>query len=225
MVSIQPVRKLKPNNRSLTGWVSCRDGRSVPFESSLERDLIIVLDFNLNTESIHAQPFTIDYVNDEGRNRFYTPDFLAIKNRLDNSADALVYEVKYREDLRENWRKYKSRFKAARRYCRCEGMSFCLVTEREIRTPLVQTATFLRRYRTYQADEATEIELIRGMKVFDKLEGCTPNSLLQASYAYQPNRAKAIAHLWRLMDSRRILFEEDVPLTMNSNIWLREEEW
>jgi hypothetical protein len=56
---------------------------------------------------------------------------------------SVLYEVKYRDDLRAHWQDYRSKFKAARRYACTQGWVFRLITEREIRTPYLKNATFL----------------------------------------------------------------------------------
>ena len=222
LVSKQPARKIKPNPFSITGWAKCRDGCSIPFESSLERDWIIALDFDPLTRSIHSQPFTLEYYTDEGKRRYYTPDFMATFQRFwEPTLAGYIYEVKYRSDLRENWKQYRPKFKAAIHRCKEEGMRFKIMTEREIRTPFVQNATFLRRYREYPTDEAIDIQLKRTLLTLPP-ELRTPKILLTAAYAYDLNRLKAIPHLWRLMDAHTILFYREETLTMNSEIWLPE---
>ena len=217
---MKPVRKIKPNRRSITGWAKCRNGNSVPFESALERDWIITLDFDLGNTSIHTQPFTVDYYNHEFRQRFYTPDILVLAD--DHSG--CVYEVKYRDDLWQNWEYYRPKFKAAIHYCREEGLRFKIITEKEIRTPHLENATFLRRYREYPVDEAIEIELTRTLRdLFCDEDPCSPKQLLEYTYRYEPNQVKAIPHLWRLMDAHIIRFVPWEKLTMDSPIWISED--
>lgn len=43
----KPVRKIRPSNRSITGkWPSLKTNSSQHFESTLERDLITLLEFD-----------------------------------------------------------------------------------------------------------------------------------------------------------------------------------
>jgi TnsA endonuclease N terminal len=77
---------------------------------------------------ITAQPVTIFFV-DEGRTRRYTPDF-----RVDWSIGVSeLVEIKYRADLRLNWRNLRPGFEAARIWARERGASFRISTERDIR--------------------------------------------------------------------------------------------
>src|SRR5947208_8398615 len=45
-----------------------------PFESSLERDFLLLLDFDPDVEFYEEQPVKITYHDDRGRRRTYTPD-------------------------------------------------------------------------------------------------------------------------------------------------------
>src|SRR5437868_5438583 len=96
-----PSRKIPPSRRSLTGLVASQKsprlslvpspparpsqlgaGQPQPqtrmkgFESSLERDFFILLDFDLNVDRYEEQPVRIEYRDGDGRLRTYTPDVL-----------------------------------------------------------------------------------------------------------------------------------------------------
>jgi TnsA endonuclease N terminal len=146
-----PVRIISRNSRSLTGKViDFRRQSAVAFESALERDLYVLLDFDAAVAQFEEQPVTIPYRDPAGVSRTYTPDVLVYYHvGLTDQQDRqpVLYEVKYRDDLRANWGDYKPKFKAARRYAREQGWAFRLITEREIRTPYLKNAKFLRAYR------------------------------------------------------------------------------
>ena len=122
-----PVRVLRTSRRSLTGRVTLGDGGGAAFESSLERDWLLALDFDSRVQSIQAQPFSI-YYEHQGATRRYTPDVRADYS-LATGVATVVYEVKPYEELQANWATYRPRFKAAVRYCRDQGWRFKLVTE------------------------------------------------------------------------------------------------
>jgi hypothetical protein len=54
------------------------------FESSLERDFLLLLDFNPDVEFFEEQPVKIVYHDAKGRRRTYTPDVL-VRYRTDPS--------------------------------------------------------------------------------------------------------------------------------------------
>src|SRR5450755_2330289 len=73
-IPLRPVRKVVGNHRSLTGLYKSRKmQRVVPYESALERDLFMHLEWDLAVESYHAQPLRILYRHDDFK-RAHVPD-------------------------------------------------------------------------------------------------------------------------------------------------------
>lgn len=214
-----PAGQPKTSRRCLTGKVSLANGEGAFFQSSLERDWLLVLDFDPTVRRIVEQPFSIFYkVN--GQERRYTPDVLAEHASPDGVNKTVVYEVKPREELSANWAKYKTRFKVAVRRCREEGWRFKIVTEKEIRTPLLDNARFLRRYRSLPDNALTREQLLYTLK---GLGQTTPQALLAAAYWHEEPQMAALPTLWKLIASRAVITMLHEPLTMGSSIWLPEE--
>lgn len=214
------VRKIPTNRRSLTGFVaSRRDGRMVASESSLERDLLVLLDFDPAVERYEEQPVRIEYRDARGRRRTYTPDVL-VYFRQDAAAPGalltpLLYEVKYREDLSENWREIKPKVRAARAYARGRGWRFRIITEREIRTPYLQSVKFLRQYRRLQPNDAERRLLLDRLREVGESD---PESLLLTISPEPVRRAELLPTLWHLVAAGDIYADLDEPLTMRSPI-------
>lgn len=217
LVSIIPARTLKESRRCLTGRVALEDG-SAAFESSLERDWLIVLDFDSTVVEVREQPFTLTYDSPNGL-RKYTPDVMARFAIKGNQNDTVVYEVKPRDELRANWNLYKNRFQAAARYCKHFGWRFRVVTEREIRTPVLENAKFLRRYRNLDRVSLTCSQLLFSLK---SLGETTAQSLLAAAYWTTETRMAALPMLWKLLAEGEICADFSLPITMASPIWLPE---
>lgn len=214
--SDRPVRPLKTSRRCLTGRVSADFGSSIGFESSLERDWLTVLDFDPTTRFIREQPFSLHY-EFNNKMRRYTPDFLVESISAQGIASTTVYEVKPLDDLRAGWHQYRPRFKAAVHYCRVRGWRFKIVTEREIRTPFLKNAKFLRRYRTMQSQSLIAQQLLYTIKALGET---TPQALLAAAYLSSETRMGAVPELWRLVALRQIGSMLHDTLTMQSPIWL-----
>jgi TnsA endonuclease C terminal len=130
-----------------------------------------------------------------------------------------VYEVKPLEDLRADWKLFRPRFKAAVKYCRERGWRFKIVTEREIRTPFVENAKFLRRYRNLPQQSMFGDQMLYTLKALGET---TPQALLAAAYLYEEKRMAALPELWRLIACRQVGALLDEPLTMQSSIWLMD---
>nr|WP_299245561.1 TnsA endonuclease N-terminal domain-containing protein [uncultured Halomonas sp.] len=217
-----PVRIIGTNRRSLTGQVAFQHGRARAFESSLERDFFMLLDFSSGIEEVEEQPLTIRFVNKHGQRRQYTPDVLVT---YDDGKPPVLYEVKYREDLRANWAALKPKFQAALRYCRERDWQFHIVTEREIRGSCVlNNARFLRAYRDYPRNEITNATATHLARTLAMLGETTPQTLLIAAYACEENRMSALGVLWYMVANGRVHTNPLHPLTMESPIWITTGE-
>lgn len=71
-------------------WWSSTTGEHVGFESWLERDHVMAMDFDPDITGIASQPFWLHWRDDDGRGRRHAPDFFA--RRADGSG--LVVDVR-----------------------------------------------------------------------------------------------------------------------------------
>lgn len=211
-----PVRKIGTSRRALTGRVRASEGGVLNFESSLERDWLMVLDFSRDVVAVREQPFTIAY-DHKGSIRKYTPDMLAEHVTNSGLSAVVIYEVKYHDELETKWAELRPRFKALVNYCRTRGWRFKIVTEKQIRTPFLQNAKFLRRYRAIDTNEQVRLQLLY---TFKALGETTPEALLVAAYWDEDARLRAIPQLWKLVAERDVLTDLSDPLTMSSCIWV-----
>ena len=221
-----PVRRIPKSHCSLTGEVASTkrvawglNGGRAAFESSLERDLLILLDFDPEVLCYEEQPVRIDYVDAGGRHRHYTPDVLVRWRRDGVSAGGmrpLLAEVKYRSTLRKDWADLKPRFQAARSEARARGWTFRILTEVEIRTPYLQNARFLSPYRRLASDGATANWILTTLY---RLGQSDPETLLGTLACDLRNRAELIPRLWNLVAARKVGIELSLPLTMRSRLW------
>lgn len=211
-----PVRKIPMGRRSVTGRWPVRS-RMVAFESTLERDFLILAEADRSVATVTEQPLAIPYVAPGGRRAVYVPDFQV--ERRDGGV--VIAEIKYKEELDERGRQLRPRFRAAFEYAKANGWRFRLYHEGRIRTPLLRNLGFLRGYpdahHAYQAGEEHIVARLEAMGT------ATPRTLLAAAYACDDNRTRAIAVLWGLVGSGRIVADLTVPLTMESP--LRVASW
>lgn len=113
-----PARKFKVITHSSRAiQPSEKNGRAVHAESTLERDVCCLLEFDPNVVKFVEQPVTIHYV-DQGKTRRYTPDFLA---RYATGKPPQLVEVKYAADLLARQEEFAARFQAARQYAQAQG--------------------------------------------------------------------------------------------------------
>lgn len=142
------VRKIPKNHLCVTGsFASRKNGQMGGFESLLEKEYMLLLDFDEDVAGFEEQPVTIPL---PGVAKGYTPDVLVFF-RADHTTGLvrapLLTEVKHSDDLKKNVEKYAPKFAAAQQYAAERGWKFQLTTEQEIRTPRLANLKFLREYR------------------------------------------------------------------------------
>ncbi len=218
------TRRLKNNYyHSISGMsFSHKNGLQTGFESTLERDYIYVLEFDINVKFYEVQPITIEYLDYEGSPRKYTPDFLVVYEEEQvpiGLSKPMLIEVKYREDLWKNWKQYKPKFLSAVGYAKSKGWRFKIMTEIEIRTDYLRNAKFLLRYRHAECDAGmieTLLDTIRELRLSN------PEELIKVATMDVKRRAELLHTLWYMVDSKMIGCDLNEPLTMKSEIWSME---
>jgi hypothetical protein len=119
-------------------WWAATNGRHVGYESWLERDHAMALDFDRNVAGLSSQPFTLSWL-DEGRRVSHTPDYFA---RLGDGT-ALVVDVRPAGRVKP---KDAVKFQVTAEACAAVGCwSFRLVHELE--PVLVSNLRWLSGYR------------------------------------------------------------------------------
>ncbi|MDO9010364.1 MAG: heteromeric transposase endonuclease subunit TnsA [Gallionella sp.] len=212
-----PVRKIPISTRSVTGTMPGGER----YESALERDLMYLLRFDINVDKFIPQPLTIHYKDSNGKQHKYTPDIL-IHHRKDifpaKTLPTILAEVKYRDDLRQNFKEYRPKFKAAIHYAKEQGWRFCLLTEREIRTPYLGNAKFLLPYKRIDPNQdAQNISLVLNKLV--ELRETDVETLLVSIFRDKWNQAQLLPVIWYLIANRRIGNDLSLAITMRSRIW------
>lgn len=209
-----PVRRIGVQSRSVTGTMP--DGNR--YESTLERDFMLLMQFDPAVDIYTPQPVTLAYTGSDGASHRYTPDGL-IEWRTDRPVHdprPVLVEVKYREDLNGKWREWRERARAARNFAAEKGWLFMIYTEREIRTPALENVTFLLPYLRREGSPETEQWLLTQLA---QLVESTPRDLVSSLYRDKWNQAALIPVLWRLLAERRIGFDLAQSLNMRSTIW------
>ena len=222
-------RAIPMSRGSTTGTVSTpKAAAAQKTESNLERDLLVLLDWDRRIERIASQPFQIDWRIGSGRLRRYTPDvivkFRADALDADRSLKHVIYEVKLHSSLKERWASFKPKFQAAVRFARARQMRFQILTERQIRTPRLHNLKFLRRYRSDYLPVDEDVMVARRECLRDRLRQggiTTPAGLLEASSKSLSERLHLLPWIWQMVNEREIGIDLDADvMTMQSAIWL-----
>lgn len=215
------VRKIGPTRRSVSGVYMFRGVEALEFESTLERDFLIRKEFSLSVLGIVPQPCQIPVKDPKTGKRYtYTPDY-AVYYRLgahhyDSYPKPELIEVKPEQEWRKHWRQWLTKWKAARRYARQQGMVFHVMDESRIRDDALKNILFLRRYQgmSFSPEESGRvIETVREM-------GTSTLDYLLARHFMGMYRAEGIAHLWYLIAVRKLDCDIACPLGTNTEVWV-----
>lgn len=157
-------RKIKASNKmSIRGkHHSSKMFKMIPWESTLERDFIKLLDFDETIESFHFQPLQIDFLY-KGKRRKYFPDFLVQRK----NGKRYIYEVKAFSKINEPNNIIK--FQAGHRYCSENDMIYKIVTEKDIRKGhLIENLDVLNEVREDSTSKSIMNEIMNTIKASGK---------------------------------------------------------
>lgn len=166
-----PTRRIKACPVKVTG--TAPDGQQ--FESTLEEDFFVLLRFNRLVADFEAQPVTLEWQDDSGKIRKYTPDVLVrFRQDLPESAGRApeLCEIKptapgeqsksrrHKLPRKENDAENLLKWAAAKRYAAKSGWEFKTFFEKDIRTPYLENARFLLRNLERTSNSPHQDELL-----------------------------------------------------------------
>lgn len=211
-----PVRKIKKNYRNVTGiFASTKAVGEAPFESTLERDFLTLLEFSPEVVQFEVQPVKIEWRDSQGKPRHYTPDVL-VEFKAEIGRAPWLCEVKYRADLKKDWDTLHPKFLQAIRYARENEWRFRLMTEVEIRVPTLKAARFLLPFRRQILSPDRSEQLLAVLK---GLKETTPNDLIRCLTSDSTAQALWIPAIWHLIAHFKIGSDLQADISMSSRIW------
>lgn len=224
-IEIKPVRSIRPTRRSLSGVYAFRGDTAVPYESSLERDFLLRLEFFLDVADVIPQPVEIPFSTSSGRTFSYTPDFLIFfklgSRSYEDYPKPLLIEVKPEAQWRLHWREWSAKWKAARRHAIEQGWFFRVLDESRIRDQAFHNIKFLERYARMQFPEEESRQVIETIRQM----GSAPMHYILARHFMGHYKAQGIAHVWHLVAQRRL--ECDIHqkvLNQDTQLWVPGHE-
>lgn len=139
------VRQVRNHGKNIIGhFPSLKMGRMVAFESTIERDLLYLLDFEPHVKSFAEQPLTISYW-EETKHRRYTPDF---KVEFTGGQKGLV-ECKPQVFVKKEVNIKK--FTAGEAWCAERGWNYEIITDQALRRGFrLDNVKFLTRFARHQ---------------------------------------------------------------------------
>lgn len=136
------VRKIKKSYLSCTGYfASYKNNNQIAFESVMERDLFMILEFDDNVLKYEEQPMRVYYPYNNSTRR-YTPDVLITYK--DNSQKLI--EVKYASELTHN-KDLVEKMGILKKYFLDEHhLAFDVFTDKDINTQYLDNLKFLYKF-------------------------------------------------------------------------------
>lgn len=215
-LDLSQKREIGPTRRSVSGVYIFRGETAIPHESSLERDFLIRTEFFLDVLQVLPQPVRIPFTAANGRQYFYTPDFLVTyrPTRQGHRKPVLV-EVKPKEQWRRHWRKWRPKWKAAIRYAKEHDWKFQIRDETRIRDTVLQNIRFLAPYKRMrlQGEDGQRIIATLGSM------GPTPMRAVLEQHRAGTRHDQAAAILWHLVAIRQLDCEITGPMNGHTKLW------
>lgn len=213
------VRKIPKNYLFVTGGYSSRKNEEMDaFESLLEKDYLLLLDFDDAVTKFDVQPVRIPVA---GVTRGYVPDVL-VEYRPDPQTGEIrkpsLVEVKTSEDLVRNAEKYAPKFAAARQYADERGWEFLTMDQRDIRTPRLANLKFLREYRNFSPSSEDVKTVLQ--QIENSGDDCSSQRLINSLALTDEGKLYWLPIIWSMVLTRHLvtdldtLFQSDVPLRL-----------
>lgn len=221
-------RKIGYTYGSVSGHFSFRKEKSIAFESTLERDLLTLLEYNDMVLDVIEQPVTIEYINHNGRATTYTPDFLVyFKSPQSNNISApyskpMLIEVKPSEILSKKFSELRPKFKIGTKYAMENGFVFKIYDEKRIRGQDLKNISFIARHKNLQYDSDEEERILEHLKAIGHT---TVDHLLAHLYVTDTQRGIGLGQVWHLLSNKKIACDISLPLGQHTVIWLNTDKF
>ncbi|MCH4247667.1 MAG: TnsA endonuclease N-terminal domain-containing protein [Acinetobacter populi] len=204
------VRKIGPTRRSVSGYYSFKNTHSIPYESSLERDFIMLHEFDDNVTEIISQPVSIPFALN-GCNYQYHPDFLVLFQNCTKSG--MLVEVKPESEWREHWWTWRTKWKAAARWAKERNFLFHIYDESRIRGQELKNIKTLHSFKRAAFNEQEINEACHSIN--------SSGMMSVADYLDQfpiEQQARQSQLLWQLLAKRILVTDLSLPLNKSSMI-------
>lgn len=224
MIISMKKRKIGYTYGSVSGHFSFRREKSIAFESTLERDLLTILEFNDSVSDVVEQPITIEYTNSNGIRTTYTPDFLVYFNEpktlnLRLKRKPLLIEVKPIEKLKKHCKELRAKFKVAVKYAHQNDMTFKIFNENRIRTVALKNILFLKRYKNYLYNKDDEDNIL---SYISAMGGTRIGIVLEYLFVTEEQKRIGLGQIWNLLANKKLLCEMNSGLNLYTEVFVSE---
>lgn len=208
-----PVREIKPTRRSVSGVYPFRKQYSLAYESSLERDFIVLQEFDSSVIEVIAQLIKIPFLL-KGRNYQYTPDFLVMFEQSYPTRGMLV-EIKPESEWRNHWHSWLPKWKAAYRWAVERDFLFHIYDESRIRGQRLANIKTLSRFLDKQSDDA-----LAGLIADFVGDSMVSMGDVLSHFSTFP---ACSSEVYRMLANRGLFFDLEGPLSADTLIWRKND--
>lgn len=209
-------RKLQKNYRSITGhFPSVKNNKSIPFESKLESELFLTLEFDDEVESYLEQP-QITITVDEKEKTYFVDCYVHMSDA--SIQEDKIIEAKYTTEIEKHKEYYEKKFAAATVTANDMGMNFSIYTDLIYSKKYIFNLDFLYRYIT--SPRITEYD----ENILNTL-GNQSISVLELSKALSNNNieyARVTNAIWGLVAHKYLTTDLEKDLGMKSILKVKE---
>ncbi|OOF82322.1 transposase [Rodentibacter ratti] len=210
--TFKQVRKIKPTRLSVSGHLPFKEGVSLPYESTLERDFLFYFTYLPTVAEIVPQPAHIPFVKN-GITYHYTPDFFI---RFNDGRPSLLIEVKPKAKWQEHWRDWKEKWKAAMAFAKQNDCIFHIYDEDKIRHLALFNINSVQRYKRLQCDPE-DIKAI--LSQVELRGGTTIDYLLSRFFTGSLYRTKGLQIIYHLLATKQLTCNWFEPLSEFTEVW------
>ena len=206
------TRKIKKSHISVTGYFSSyKNKRQINFESKLEHDFYLLLEFDETVKSYIEQPFKVYYIYQDKKRR-YTPDTLV--NYIDGIQKVFevkpLFKIQNDVELQEKIELQKQKIKEEK------NLELCIFTDANIdriymdNIKIIYNLVFIKENKEIQDKIRNELlKLNVPLPIKELLDKLTSN---------QSDRLKYIPYLWNLVFNNPECIDFTKKITMASII-------
>ena len=206
------IRKIKKSHISVTGYFSSyKNKRQINFESKLEHDFYLLLEFDEQVKSYKEQPFNIYYIYQDKKRR-YTPDALVnyIKKKKKVFEVKPIFKIQNDIELKEKIELQKQKIKKEK------NLELSIFTDANIdkiymdNIKIIYNFAFIKENKEIENKIKNELlKLNIQIQIKELLDRITNN---------QFDRLKYIPYIWNLVFNNPRCVDFTKKITMASTI-------
>jgi hypothetical protein len=206
-----PVRKIPKSFRAVTGrFPSVLNGRCIGYESKLEHDYYLSLEFDRTILKYEEQPLEVPGVVN-GRNVNYIPDCLITYK---DTRPPLLVECKYSKELAEENEKLQIKIARLKEYANDNNLHFQLITEKDIASAVL--ANYLRLYRYVKPPLKITEKRDKIFAVLKAADCMTCRELLQTLATSPAEQANFTPAIWHMLFVGELTTDMNTPISFDS---------